>query len=252
MIEPEPLGAGGEMKTLILGASGATGRLVVSRLAGKGIAMRLVAREGSPLPEGLPEDGSVEIIRGNIAEFDRSRNRDLVEGCGALVCCLGHTISFRGIYGKPRDLVVRSLRNACEAIEETSPAAFKVVLMSTVAGGNGETAERRSLPERAILSTLKAVLPPHRDNGRAARYLLGGIGKNHPKIEWTAVRPDSLVDEAEPGPYDVFESIRRSPLFDPGRTSRAHVAHFMAELLTDEALWREWKFRMPVVYDRQA
>ncbi len=239
------------MKALILGASGATGRLVVSLLAKGGIPLRLVAREGASLPEGLPGDGSVEIVRGNVAEFDRARNRSLVDGCDALVCCLGHNISFRGIYGKPRDLVQRSLRNACEAIGDASPAAVKVVLMSTVAVEDEEAAERRSTAERIVLSLLKAALPPHLDNVLAARYLVREIGKNHPKIEWTSVRPDSLVNEAEPGPYDVFESIQRSPLFDPGKTSRSNVARFMAALLTDEALWREWKFRLPVVYNRQ-
>lgn len=32
-------------------------------------------------------------------------------------------------------------------------------------------------------------------------------------------------------------------------TSRINVAHFMADLITDDDTWRRWKGRMPVIYD---
>jgi hypothetical protein len=42
----------------------------------------------------------------------------------------------------------------------------------------------------------------------------------------------------------------RSALFDPGVTSRINVAHFMADLITDEDEWKKWKGQMPVIYNR--
>jgi hypothetical protein len=64
-----------------------------------------------------------------------------------------------------------------------------------------------------------------------------------------AVRPDSLLHEEAVSPYDVFPSPVRSALFNPGQTSRINVGHFMAELISDEALWEEWKGQMPVIYN---
>lgn len=40
-------------------------------------------------------------------------------------------------------------------------------------------------------------------------------------------------------------------MFDPGKTSRITVARFMSDLLLDEALWNEWRFKTPVVYNRE-
>jgi len=82
-----------------------------------------------------------------------------------------------------------------------------------------------------------------------ADYLRTGIGQNHPTIEWAAVRPDGLTDEDEVTPYDVHPSPIRSAIFDAGQTSRINVAHFMAELITDDGMWAEWKGRMPVIYN---
>jgi len=41
----------------------------------------------------------------------------------------------------------------------------------------------------------------------------------------------------------------RSALFASGVTSRINVAHFMANLITDDHLWQQWKGRMPVIYN---
>jgi len=37
---------------------------------------------------------------------------------------------------------------------------------------------------------------------------------------------------------------------DAGQTSRINVAHFIAELLTAEAAWEQWKGRMPMIYNQ--
>ena len=64
-----------------------------------------------------------------------------------------------------------------------------------------------------------------------------------------AVRPDSLVDQDEVSSYSLYASPVRSAIFNPGRTSRINVAHFMAELFYDQELWRTWKGKMPVIYN---
>jgi hypothetical protein len=62
------------------------------------------------------------------------------------------------------------------------------------------------------------------------------------------VRPDSLVD-ADVSPYDI-EPSPTTTIFSGRPTTRANVAHFMAELIDNDDLWRTWKFQMPVIMNR--
>lgn len=76
------------------------------------------------------------------------------------------------------------------------------------------------------------------------------IGENNSKIEWIAVRPDTLINEEKVSDYNIFESIQRSPVSNAGKTSRINVAQFIVELLHNNELWNVWKFRMPVIYNK--
>lgn len=238
------------MKVLVLGASGATGKLVVMQLIKRQINIRVVVREGAILSAEILDNPLVEIERGNIAEFNDSEMISLLQDCNAVVSCLGHNITIRGIFGKPRNLVFDTIRNISEIVKEKADKKVKLILMSTTGYTNTITGEKNSLGERIILSILKLLLPPHRDNVKAANYLHEEIGEDNEKIEWIAVRPDTLVNEDNKSTYEVYESPVRSPVFNAGTTSRINVSHFMADLLINERLWREWQFKMPVVYNK--
>ncbi len=238
------------MKVLVLGASGATGKLVVMQLLKRQINVRLVVRERAILPAEVLNDPRVEIERGNIAEFNDSDMAGLLQDCDAVVSCLGHNITIRGIFGKPRNLVSDTIRNIDEIVKKSAEKKIKLILMSTTGYTSTLTGEKNSIGERIILSILKRLLPPHRDNVRAADYLHKKIGKDNEKIEWIAVRPDTLINEDNESPYEVYGSPERSPVFNAGKTSRINVSHFMADLLINERLWREWQFKMPVIYNK--
>ncbi len=237
------------MKVLVLGASGATGKQVIAQFIKREIHHRVVIRNNANLSPEISNSQLVDVVTGNITDFNSEENKHIIDGCDAVVCCLGHNITFEGIFGKPRLLVYQSLKNICEAMNQYSPKKCKIILMNTVGNENKDIREERSLSERIVLSMLTALLPPQRDNVSAANYLLRVIGKDHAKIEWTVVRPDSLFNAEKETPYDVFESIQRSPLFNPGKTSRINVSHFMAELVTNDDLWQRWKNKMPVIYN---
>ena len=64
------------------------------------------------------------------------------------------------------------------------------------------------------------------------------------------VRPDNLINADEVTEYEVHPSPIRSAIFKAGKTSRINVAHFMAELITDENTWAKWWGQMPVVYNK--
>ena len=158
------------MKVLVLGASGATGKLVVMQLIKRQINIRVVVREGAILSAEILDNPLVEIERGNIAEFNDSEMISLLQDCNAIVSCLGHNITIRGIFGKPRNLVFDTIRNISEIVKEKADKKVKLILMSTTGYTNTITGEKNSLGERIILSILKLLLPPHRDNVKAANY----------------------------------------------------------------------------------
>ena len=64
------------------------------------------------------------------------------------------------------------------------------------------------------------------------------------------VRPDSLINADQVTEYEVHPSPTRSAIFNPDSSSRINVAHFMADLITNNDIWNNWKGRMPVVYNK--
>jgi hypothetical protein len=57
-------------------------------------------------------------------------------------------------------------------------------------------------------------------------------------------------DEAETTEFSVHASPIRSAIFDAGKTSRINVSCFMADLIGDEEVWKQWMGKMPVIYNR--
>jgi len=237
------------MRVLVLGASGATGRLVVMQLIKKQINTRIAIRVSAVLPAEILENPLLEIVRGNINEFTDSEMGSLLRDCNAIVSCLGHNVTFRGIFGNPRHLVFDAIRRISETVKKTADKKVKLILMSTTAYTNTFTREMNSIGEKIILSLLKLILPPHRDNVKAANYMIKEMGEDDEKIDWIAVRPDTLVNNDDESSYEVYESPVRSPIFNAGRTSRINVSRFMTELLINEGLWQKWRFKTPVIYN---
>jgi nucleoside-diphosphate-sugar epimerase len=236
------------MKALVLGASGATGSLLVRQLIDRKIDVRMVVRDSAIIPADISENKSVEIIKGNIHESDAARIERLISGCEYCASCLGHNINLKGLFGHPRKLVVRTIEKITRAMESLAPGG-KFILMSTTAYTNTQQGEANSFGERIVFSVLELLLPPHKDNMLAANHLVHGIGSGT-RVEWVAVRPDSLFDEKTVSGYDIYPSKTRSPIFHPGKTSRINVGHFMAELFVNDGLWQEWKYKTPVIYNK--
>jgi hypothetical protein len=122
--------------------------------------------------------------------------------------------------------------------------------MNTAGNSNRDLPEQISLGEKGVIGLLRLLLPPHVDNEKAADYLRTQIGQEDKTIGWAVVRPDSLLDENEVTAYEAHPSPTRSALFNPGVTSRINVAHFMAELITNDDVWRQWQGQMPVIYNK--
>ena len=239
------------MTILVVGASGATGRLLVEQLLNRGEIVRIIVRTKSNLPESLENHEKLTIIHASVLDLGDTEIARHLKGCSAVASCLGHNLNFKGMFGQPRRLVTDATRRLCRAIKVNKPEIqVKFVLMNTAGNSNRDISERISFSQTCVIWLLRLLLPPHVDNEKAADYLRTDIGLNDGEIEWSAVRPDGLVDESEVTDYEVHPSPTRSAIFDAGTTSRINVGHFMAELITDGGVWSKWKGQMPVIYNK--
>jgi NAD(P)-dependent dehydrogenase (short-subunit alcohol dehydrogenase family) len=239
------------MNILIVGATGATGRLLAEQLLDRGHFVNVIVRSPDKLPAAIRQHDHLSVIQANILDLPDVELASHVKGCHAVAVCLGHILNVQGIFGHPRRLVTDATRRLCTAIRANAPEMpTKVVLMNTVGNRNRDLNEPISFAQQCVIGLLRLFLPPHADNEQAADYLRTKIGQNDRLIEWAAVRPDSLLDAGAVTPYEVHPSPLRSAIFDPGKSSRINVAHFMAELLTDDETWQQWKGQMPVIYNR--
>lgn len=94
-------------------------------------------------------------------------------------------------------------------------------------------------------------MPPQSDNEKAADFLRADIGQKNKLIEWVVIRPDTLINEDNVSQYELYASPIRSTLFNPGKTSRINVGHFMSRLIVENDLWNKWKGKMPVIYNKE-
>ena len=241
------------MTTLVVGASGATGRLLVEQLLNRGENVKIIVRSPDSLPETINKHDNLSVIHASVLNLSDAEMVQHVSGCDAVASCLGHNMSFKGIYGQPRRLVTDATRRLYSAIRVSkvdTPVRF--VLMNTTGNRNRDLPEPISFGQKIVIGLLRLLLPPHVDNEQAADYLRSIVGQNDSAIEWAAVRPDGLIDESEVSEYEIHPSPIRSAIFDAGKTSRINVAHFMAELITDDQTWNQWKGQMPVIYNRES
>lgn len=237
------------MTTLVLGATGATGSLVVQQLLAWQQKVRLIARHGSRLPEGFKQNSALEIIYGNVADISSEQMQGYLQDCSTVISCLGHNLSFRGIYGKPRRLVTDAVRTLYQATKQLQPKQpIRFILMNSSGVQNKGLGEKLGLANAAVIFLLRYLLPPHADNEQASAFLEKTIGTGGQYLEWVAVRPDTLIDESTVSRYLLEPSPVRDAIFNAGKVSRINVAHLMAALTTDDSLWAQWRYRFPVVY----
>jgi len=241
------------MIVLVVGASGATGRQLVEQLLVKGNNVKVIVRSPEKLPESWKDNQKLQIITASILTLTDKEMIEHVLGCDAIASCLGHNLTWKGIYGQPRRLVTNATRRLCDAVKANKPEQkIKYVLMNTNGNSNRDLKEPISFAQKCVIGLLRLLLPPHVDNEKAADYLRMQIGQNNQFIEWAAVRPDNLIDKKEVTDYELHSSPTRSAIFNAGKVSRINVAHFMSQLIIDTTIWNNWKGQMPVIYSKSS
>lgn len=241
------------MKAMVVGASGRTGRLAARLLLERGHEVVAIVRARERFLErmGSHDERRLKVVQAEILALSEDGLAGLVADCQAIVSCLGHSITLKGVFGPPRRLVTDAVSGLCQAARSRPASApVRLVLMNTAGNVNPDQRERVSLAERCVLRLLRLLVPPHADNEQAAEFLRREIGPDDARVDWVVVRPDSLIDGEAAAEYEVHASPTRSAIFNPGKTRRADAARFMVDLLLDDALWRRWRGQMPVVYSR--
>ena len=240
------------MTVLVVGASGATGRLLVEHLLNRGHSVKIIVRSPDSVPANVKNPENLSITHGSVLDLSDAELTQQVSGCDAVASCLGHNLNLKGIYGQPRRLVTEATRRLCGAIKKNKPAKpVKIVLMNTTGNSNRSLLEPIAFGQKCVIGLLRLLLPPHVDNEQAADYLRTQVNQIDGVIEWVAVRPDGLINEDQVTEYEVHPSPTRSAIFDAGKVSRINVGHFMADLITESETWDLWKGQMPVIYNRE-
>jgi nucleoside-diphosphate-sugar epimerase len=237
--------------TLVVGANGATGKWLVKQLLSMGHHVKVIVRSSSVISDYWENNTNLSLIRGDISDMGVDEMANHIKDCQAVLSCLGHNMTIKGLFGKPRKLVTNAVQLICAAIQENSSVnPVRFVLMNTAGNSNRDLDESISVTQQIVVGLIRLILPPHSDNEDAADFLRLNIGQNSSGVEWVVVRPDTLINDENITDYEVYPSPIRSAIFNPGKTSRINVGHFMANLITDNDLWNQWKGQMPVIYNK--
>eukprot|EP00558_Chaetoceros_sp_UNC1202_P004561 CAMPEP_0197235738 /NCGR_PEP_ID=MMETSP1429-20130617/3095_1 /TAXON_ID=49237 /ORGANISM="Chaetoceros sp., Strain UNC1202" /LENGTH=229 /DNA_ID=CAMNT_0042694405 /DNA_START=88 /DNA_END=774 /DNA_ORIENTATION=+ len=225
--------------TLVLGGTGATGMRLVEQLIDANQNVRTIVRSKERLHQMIPANDLLTVTEASLVDMEDADFERCMKDCDAVVSCLGHNLTFKGMYRDPL-FVSGVLKRACETIGKIQPSKpTKVILMGSdgVANPDGKDPQRKS-SERCIISVVRALVPPHRDNEAAVSYLSDDIGTDDKNIQWVVVRPTDLI-QGDVSSYTTNERPECG-LFGDGVTTRANVAHFMKDLIMDESKWKEW------------
>jgi putative NADH-flavin reductase len=205
------------MKVLIIGATGATGRVLMREALEQGHEVTALARNPSAL---APEDHRPRVLQGNA--LDASEVEAAVAGQDAVLSALG-TRSTR-----PTTLFSQSTHNLISAMNKHG--VRRLVCITGIGAGESK-GHVGFLYDRIMLPFV--VKNIYEDKNRQEEVI------KQSDLEWVIVRPARLTDEAAKGEYRVY----LGGSYTAKTISRADVAAFMLAQLTDET----YVHKMPVI-----
>ena len=87
------------MTILVVGATGATGQCLVAQLLERGHHVKAIVRAPHKLPDVLRQNNRLTVIEATVLDLSDAEMKEHVQGCDAVASCLGHTLSFKGLFG---------------------------------------------------------------------------------------------------------------------------------------------------------
>jgi nucleoside-diphosphate-sugar epimerase len=235
--------------TLVVGATGATGKHVVQQLLNQDRPVHVIVRSKERMLDALTDkskaDTLLTITEASVVDLTDEQLQQHANQVDNVVCCLGHNMSFRGIFGHPRRLVSQTVERLSKCLAQTTGTRRKLIVMNSDGVAHPAGSDDKLTLFASLIIALCRFLPPHTDNEAVASYLYNLAGTGN--MEWVAVRPTSLVN-GDLTEYKLYSKPIYG-LFGSAIATRANVAKCMVDLITNDELFAEYKFRMPVLYD---
>jgi uncharacterized protein len=205
------------MKIIVFGATGGTGKLIVSQALAKGHSVTAFVRN----PDGLTPDPHLRVVQGDL--FDLATVVDAIRGHRAVLSALGARSRQKA------DILANAIPVILEAMRQEYVTRLIVLGASGVQRDHGKY--QNALTNMAIWVAKKTVLKhPFVDQAAQERLLAAS------DVDYTIVRAPRLLDGPFTGTYRVLPDA-----LPPGALSisRADVADFMLQQLTDPRFHRQ-------------
>jgi putative NADH-flavin reductase len=205
------------MKIIVFGATGGTGKLIVTQALAKGHTVSAFARN----PDGLPQDPHLRVIQGDI--FDFGAVVDAIRGHRAVLSALGPRTR------KKTNVLANAMPHILEGMRQEY---VNRIIVLGAAGVDPQYGKYQN-----ALTTLgwwvvkkTALKHPFLDQAEQERLLTAS------DLDYTIVRAPRLMDGPFTGTYRVLPDA-----LPPGALSvnRADVADFMLQQLTDPRFHRQ-------------
>jgi putative NADH-flavin reductase len=201
------------VKVLIIGATGATGQILMREALEQGHEVTALARDPSTLAS---EDHRLRVLEGNV--LDASSVEAAVAGQDAALSALGTRST------KPTTLFSESTHNLISAMNKHG--VRRLVCISGIGVGDSK-GHVGFLYDRIIRPFV--VKNVYEDKERQEEAI------KQSDLDWVIVRPAQLTDEPARGEYSVF----LGGSYTATKISRADVAAFMLAQLTDDTYVRK-------------
>jgi uncharacterized protein len=206
-----------QMKIIVFGATGGTGKLILTQALANGHTVSAFVRD----PAGLPQDPHLRVIQGDV--FDFKTVVDAVRGHRAVISALGARSR------KKADVLAQSIPNILEGMRQEYVSRLIVLGAAGVHPDYGKY--QNALTTIALWTAKKTVLKyPFLDQKEQERLVMAS------DVDYTIVRAPRLIDGPFTGKYRVLPDA-----LPPGALSitRADVADFMLLQLTDPRFHRQ-------------
>jgi putative NADH-flavin reductase len=205
------------MKIIVFGATGGTGKLIVTQALAKGHSVTAFVRT----PEGLPQDPHLRVIQGDV--FDFGAVVDAVRGHRAVLSALGARTR------KKEDVLARAMPHILEGMRQEY---VNRLIVLGAAGAHKDYGRYQNALTTLVLWTAKKTALKHPFIDQAAQERLIAASD----VDYTIVRAPRLMDGPFTGKYRVLPDA-----LPPGalRINRADVADFMLQQLTDPRFHRQ-------------
>ena len=200
------------MKVIVFGGTGTVGRLVVEQAVEQGHEVTLLTRDRTRVG---PPPARVHVVEGDV--FDARAIAPVIAGHDAVVVTLGG--------GRKGGVRARGTAAIIEAMRATG--VRRLIVQSLI--GVGDSREQLNFFWKRLMFglLLRGAYADHVEQERLTRAS---------GLDWTIVRPGSFTDGPRTGRYRRgFGPQEKTSL----KVSRADVAEFVVEQLTDDTWVRQ-------------